>query len=153
MRLQKLSHYKQVDDGKIYLSGAASPMMGAEEFIKNFDKLELTQLYRVRFEDYDMCTTWQHADINPVSPDILAAECNNKYILIYADFGYKMLPIVMNLDVGNPNVPIKTTQIYEQFDWIKKATIEDFEKVCSMVAEKFKETEQEYLNLTKNSDV
>jgi hypothetical protein len=141
MELHKLSQYKRDADGGLTLSGAMSPFLAAQDFVKQvFDKkFRMTQLYRVCFDDPEMCTTWKDADVNPVHPDILAVELNFRYIALFADFGVRLIPILLDFRDGDP----KVSGQYESFEWIKKASLEELNEVCNEVAAKFEESRNE----------
>jgi hypothetical protein len=150
MKLQKLSQYKISSGGSLTLEGAMSPLLAAQEFVKHmFDgQLEMTQLYRVRFDDPEVCTTWEDADIEPVHPDILAVELNFRYIALFADFGARYLPILLDFRDGDP----KVSELYEAFEWIKKASPEELKGVCDEVAARFGESRNEYRTLCGQKD-
>jgi hypothetical protein len=150
MKLHKLSQYKRTAGGGLALEGVISPFLAAQELVGHLfnGQLEMTQLYRVRFDDPEMCTTWQHADIEPVHPDILAVELNFRYIALFADLGARYLPILLDFRDGDP----KISELYEAFEWIKKASPEELKKVCDEVAARFGESRDEYRILCEQRD-
>lgn len=147
MKLQKLSQYKIDSDGNISLSGAMSPMLGAQEFVRQQyeGKLQLTQLYRVWFDDPEICTTWEDADIHPVSPDILAMELNFKYVAVVADFGTMIMPVMLDFRDKDPRM----SNSYLQYEWIKKATEEELKEICDAVAIQFDASIAEFRRISK----
>ena len=146
MKLKKISQYKIDSNGNLSFSGAMSPMLGAQEFVKNmFDKnnLHITQLYRVFWEDPKICTTWDGADIYPVMADVLAIELNFKYVAVIADLGDKIIPVILDFRDGDPQI----SKSYLQFKWIKKANEEELQEICNAVATQFNTSKEEFLTI------
>lgn len=105
-------------------------MLGAQEFVRHQygGKLQLTQLYRVWFDDPQIFNTWEDADIHPVSPDILAIEFNFKYVAVVADFGDMIMSVMLDFRDKDPRL----SQSYLQYKWIKKATEEELKEICDV---------------------
>jgi len=145
--LQKLTAY-QIKDGDVYLRKNYRGIT-AENFVNTYYKekgynLTMTQLYRVNFKDTEMCTTWVHADINPIMVDILAIELNYRYVAIIADLSDAAMPISLDFREERSMV---VTPVYNNYDWIKKADYYQLQAICDTVAELFEDSKNELLAL------
>lgn len=78
-------------------------------------KLRLVALFRVTSSDKELFTTYKNVDIEPLSPDILIAVMNFKYVAMFADFGSQILPICLDLNEGNYTF----AKAYSEYPWIK----------------------------------
>lgn len=141
--LQKLTEYKVVDNQIVFSGGypAINPRHFVEEKLqKEGYNLTMTQLYRVNFKDSEICTTWEGADLEPRTIDILALELNFQYVTIIADLGDATMQIALDLCDNN----LVITPVYLNFDWIKEASYAQLEAICEAVAAKFEDSKNEF---------
>lgn len=140
-----LTKYNIVN-GILTLEGAIHPMLMAQEVVRSFsDKLQITRLYRVWFENLKLLTALPSEGIIPVIPEILAIEISFQFVMIFADFGKGYLNIALDLREGQ----LTLSKGYETYAWIEKATREDLQAVCDAVAERFEESKTELMEWTE----
>lgn len=131
---KEISKWDLTKEGVITLIGSMSPMTTAQKVVAQINhiansNLRLTNLFRVKASDSEMFTTWEDADLHPVSPDILIAVLNFKYIAMFADLGYKTIPICLDLGDGSKTL----SKAYLEFPWIKTATKKEISNVIDTI--------------------
>lgn len=131
---KEISKWDLTKEGVFTLIGPMSPMTTAQKVVEQINyiaksNLRLTNLFRVNSSDYDMFTTWKDADLDPVSPDILIAVLNFKYIAMFTDLGYKTIPICLDLGDGSKTL----SKAYLEFPWIKMATKKEISNVIDTI--------------------
>lgn len=147
-KLTKLSHFECID-GALVMVGGMSPILAANEVVVQLGKglgceFTMTQLYRINFKDKEICTTWQHTDISPVSADILVIELNHEWICVFASFGAKYLHITVDFMDGSS---VEPTPEYLIFDWIKSASNDTLRAICKMAGDRIIESKEEFIKL------
>lgn len=131
---EEISKWDITKEGVITLIGPMSPMATAQKVVEQINhiaksNLRLTNLFRVKAYDSEMFTTWEDADLYPVSPDILIAVLNFKFIAMFADLGYKSIPIFLDLGDGCATL----AKAYVEFPWIKSASQKEISNVIDTI--------------------
>lgn len=113
------------EDGGVVLRGASSPGLAAKEFVEKVfgSGHGVTGLFMLDDDKHRVLQTWEDADINPVDVPVIIAVVDFRYKVMFADFGYKAIPMILDLDNGGP----KFSPIYRAFKWIKDTVPTDAE--------------------------